>query len=240
MLTEEAHHLFVGESGVARVIQRSAELTKQAKNGEARALGGIDLPTIQKFINFWFSSCMDLFGSEISSNAATFFAAGLKGRAYEEKHYTDHSAMGLTYGLDVWDEKAAQLVRQDVPMRNAMNEVLRVDYVEDSKKGIERWNKILEREGLDFRFTVPSSRFNRRQGIYAGHHFDFQGAPVSAEAWEKLKTELLPSPEDWQFVKNLQARPITAPGQMANWIAPPPKGIDGKPTDYEYVRGEAA
>jgi benzoyl-CoA 2,3-dioxygenase component B len=29
---------------------------------------------------------------------------------------------------------------------------------------------------------------------------------------------------------------ITEPGKMANWIAPPKRGIKGKPIDYEYVR----
>src|SRR5262249_59246737 len=78
MLTEEAHHMFVGEAGVQRVVQRSAELTKQSKNGDARELGGVDLPTIQKYLNLWYSLSLDLFGSEISTNAASFFGAGLK------------------------------------------------------------------------------------------------------------------------------------------------------------------
>ncbi|HVE82432.1 MAG TPA: benzoyl-CoA 2,3-epoxidase subunit BoxB, partial [Myxococcales bacterium] len=50
MLTEEAHHMFVGEAGIQRVVQRSAELTKQSNNGDPRELGGIDLPTIQKYL----------------------------------------------------------------------------------------------------------------------------------------------------------------------------------------------
>src|SRR4029079_9696175 len=55
MLTEEAHHMFVGESGVQRVVQRTAELMKQNKNEDARAEGGIDLPTIQRYMNLWYS-----------------------------------------------------------------------------------------------------------------------------------------------------------------------------------------
>ena len=50
-----------------------------------RALGVIDLPTMQKYLNLWYSLSLDLFGGEISSNAASFFAAGLKGRAKEEQ-----------------------------------------------------------------------------------------------------------------------------------------------------------
>ena len=81
MLTEEAHHMFVGETGVLRVVQRACELAKLDPNGDARAQGGVDLATIQRYLNFWFSSSLDLFGAEVSSNAASFFAAGLKGRA---------------------------------------------------------------------------------------------------------------------------------------------------------------
>ena len=61
-----------GVTGIERIVQRSAELTKQDPNGDARAQGGIDLMTIQKYINRWFSFSLDLFGGENSSNAAEF------------------------------------------------------------------------------------------------------------------------------------------------------------------------
>lgn len=96
MLTEEAHHMFVGDTGLERILRRSAQLTALDPSGDARAQGGIDLATVQKFINFWFSYCLDLFGSEVSSNAADFFGAGLKGRFQEEKRYTEHTALGQT------------------------------------------------------------------------------------------------------------------------------------------------
>src|SRR3954462_8569834 len=37
MLTEEAHHMFVGETGVLRVVQRTCELMKKNKSEDARA-----------------------------------------------------------------------------------------------------------------------------------------------------------------------------------------------------------
>src|SRR2546429_6568823 len=80
MLTEEAHHMFVGETALQRVTQRTCELMRQDPNEDARQLGGIDLPTIQKYVNLWYSVSADLFGGEISSNAATYFGASLKGR----------------------------------------------------------------------------------------------------------------------------------------------------------------
>ena len=51
MLTEEAHHMFVGETGVARILERTCQLMQRAGSRATSArLGGIDLPTIQKYI----------------------------------------------------------------------------------------------------------------------------------------------------------------------------------------------
>src|SRR5438552_8578387 len=52
MLTEEAHHMFVGESGGGRIIQRTCELMREHKTGEVRKYGAIDLATIQRYLNF--------------------------------------------------------------------------------------------------------------------------------------------------------------------------------------------
>src|SRR5262244_542128 len=115
MLTEEAHHMFVGETGIGRVVQRSAELSRKSKHGDPRELGGIDLATIQKYVNFWYSASLDLFGGEISSNAAEYFAAGLKGRVNEEK-FQDHLALEGAYPMEIPD-RAGQLKREEVPLR---------------------------------------------------------------------------------------------------------------------------
>jgi benzoyl-CoA 2,3-dioxygenase component B len=83
MLTEEAHHMFVGESGISRVIQRTCAAMNELKTddvGKLRAAGVIDLPTIQRYLNFHFSVTIDLFGADESSNAATFYSTGIKGR----------------------------------------------------------------------------------------------------------------------------------------------------------------
>jgi benzoyl-CoA 2,3-dioxygenase component B len=237
MLTEEAHHMFVGETGVGRVVQRSAELTRQDPNGDARKQGGVDLPTLQKYLNLWYSLSLDLFGSEISTNAASFFASGLKGRANEDKRYTDHVAMEGVYAMEV--PEGAGLKKEEVPLRNAMNEVLRDGYVEDCQRGVDRWNKTLDAAGLSFRFTLPSRRFHRAQGIFANLHFTPEGAPIAKDEYESKKDQWLPSAADKTFVKSLQAKPVTEIGKMANWIAPPPKGVNAKPVDFEYVRADA-
>ena len=54
---------------------------------------------IQKHINLWFSLSLDLHGNEISTNAAAYFANGLKGRA-EEAKWDDHRVVETTYDLE--------------------------------------------------------------------------------------------------------------------------------------------
>jgi benzoyl-CoA 2,3-epoxidase subunit B len=233
MLTEEAHHLSVGETGVMRVLQRAAELTKLDPNGDARAQGGIDLPTLQKYVNYWFSYCLDLFGSEISSNAADYFAAGLKGRYKEQELWSDHVALEGFHTFEIW--KDGVRTEEQIGLRNAMNELLRAEYRKDCERVLKRWNRALEEAGVAFRVSLPETRFHRRQGIYAGQHFDPRGEPISAAEFERRKYEWLPSDEDREYVGSLM-KPVYEPGKMANWIAAPNRGIDGKPVEYEYVR----
>jgi benzoyl-CoA 2,3-dioxygenase component B len=239
MLTEEAHHMFVGETGVLRVVDRTAKLMAEHKLQDpaaVRKLGVIDLPTIQKYLNLWYSLSLDLFGGEISSNAANFFATGLKGRAKEDQ-FEDHKALEGVYGMDV--VKDGRVVREEVPMRNAMNEVLRDGYVEDCQRGVDKWNRTLAEHGLDFKLTLPSRRFHRHIGIYAGTYADPTGELIGKDAFESKKSAWLPSDDDKAFVRSLMTKPIYDPTQMANWISPPKQGIKGKPVDFEYVRHDA-
>jgi benzoyl-CoA 2,3-dioxygenase component B len=232
MLTEEAHHMFVGETGVERIVQRTAELMKQDPNGDARAQGGIPLDVIQKYLNLWFALSLDLFGGEISSNAASFFAAGLKGR-YKEEGYPDHLALDQYYKMTVLKDGAP--VEEDVPMRTAMNEVLRDAYVEDCQRGVDRWNKRLAEAGLKERLFLPSKRFYRHIGLYASLPFDPEGRLLSQEVWERRKGEWLPTAEDKALVTSVQ-KAVREPGKIANWLARPARGIKGLPFEYEYVR----
>jgi benzoyl-CoA 2,3-dioxygenase component B len=232
MLTEEAHHMFVGETGVERIVQRTAELMKQNPNEDARAEGGIPLDMVQRYLNLWFALSLDLFGGEISSNAASYFAAGLKGRAFEEK-CSDHVALGETYRMPV--VKDGTVVDEEVPLRNAMNEVLRDQYVEDCQRGVDRWNKRLSEAGIATRLRLPSKRFYRHIGLYADMPFDADGQLLAREAWDKRRGEWLPTEVDRAYIASLQ-KSVTAPGQIANWIGKPARGIKGLPFEYEYVR----
>ncbi|MCB9761260.1 MAG: benzoyl-CoA 2,3-epoxidase subunit BoxB [Alphaproteobacteria bacterium] len=235
MLTEEAHHLFVGETSLERVMRRGAQLMKQDPNGDARAQGGIDLPTIQKWLNYWFSYSIDLFGSEISSNAANYFASGLKGRWHEAKDYKEHKALDQVYNLDVIED--GQLKTQEVPLRNAMNEVLRQDYIKDAHRVLERWNKALEEEDVPYRLSLPDSRFFRRQGVYAPYFFDPEGNLISEETYNAKIGDWLPTDADREYVASLM-QPVNEPGKMANWICPPKRGINRQPVEFEYVRAD--
>jgi benzoyl-CoA 2,3-dioxygenase component B len=233
MLTEEAFHLFVGETGMERIIRRSAELAALDPDGDVRRQGGIDFGTIQRAVNYWFSYCLDLFGGEISSNAAQYFASGLKGRYKEADRYTDHYALDVPYALPVVED--GRLVTREVPLRTAMNEVLRDDYVVDCERAVRHWNRTLEEMGSPHRVTLPSRRFHRHQGLYADHCFDPSGALISAEEFARRAPEWLPTPEDHAYLQSLMIR-VREPGKFAHWIAPPRKGIGGQGVDFEYVR----
>jgi benzoyl-CoA 2,3-dioxygenase component B len=232
MLTEEAHHMFVGEAGVERIVQRTAELMKADPNEDARAQGGIPLDMIQRYLNLWFALSLDLFGGEISSNAASFFAAGLKGR-YKEDSLDEHLALDQVYRMPV--PRDGRVEEQEVALRTAMNEVLRDAYVEDCQRGVDRWNKRLAEAGLTFQLRLPSKRFYRHIGLYADLPFDPDGRLLARDDWEKQRAQWLPSDADRSYVAALQKQ-VREPGQIAHWIATPPRGIKGLPFEYEYVR----
>ena len=236
MLTEEAHHMFVGDTGIARVVRRTLELMRELGSDDpdaVRAAGAIDLPTIQRYLNFWFSSSLDLFGADASSNAAAYFANGIKGRP-DEKRFADHLAAGTTFDLEIPDGDERTRI-ETIPMRNAMNEVVRNAYVDDCMKGLTHWNRILEAAGHAYRFSLPSTRFRRGIGSWANVPTDPAGRRIAPAAYEALLPSWLPSRDDRAFVASLMV-PVTEPGKMASWIAPPEKGIKDRPLDYEYVR----
>jgi benzoyl-CoA 2,3-epoxidase subunit B len=236
MLTEEAFHMFVGTSGITRVVRRTLEVMKAIATDDparVRSEGAIDLSTLQRYINFWFSSSLDLFGAEISSNAASYFAGGLKGRP-DEARFTDHLAVGQSLRLEMPDGKGG-VAAEDVPLRTAINEVTRAAYIRDCGVGVQRWNRLIAEAGHDFRFRLPSTHFRRSIGVWAGVPSDPEAHPISDEEWRRRQYQWLPSVEDRAFVLSLMQR-VTEPGKVAGWLAPPEIGINNAPLDYEYVR----
>ncbi len=224
--------MFVGETGIMRVVKRTCELMREHDTDDVRPYGGIDLATIQKWINFHYSICLDLFGSERSTNAANYYSMGLKGRYLETKIDDDHVLADAHVmaprieGDHIGTEEAAALT--------AMNLKLREDYAKDSQRGLNRFNKAIAEYGFDVELTLPDPAFNRNIGIFRDINATPEGKLISDEEWQARKYEWLPSPDDYAFVQSLMV-PVTEPGKMAGWIAPPKRGIHGKPIDFDYV-----
>jgi benzoyl-CoA 2,3-dioxygenase component B len=227
MLTEEAHHMFVGETGIGRIIRRTLDEMQVLRTDDPETLrraGVLDLPLLQRYINFWYASALDLFGSEISSNAANYFANGLKGRP-DEGMYEDHDASGTVEMLETPNGAEA------VPTRNAMNYITRSAYVRDCQVGLTRWNRTIAKAGFQAELALPSERFNRRVGLWAGLELGIDGRPTAHGAVEAA----LPNEADRAYVKSLMVA-VTEIGRCANWIAPADRGINNEGFDYDYVR----
>jgi benzoyl-CoA 2,3-dioxygenase component B len=239
MLTEEAHHMFVGESGVSRVIQRTCDamnaagITDPYDIEKVRALGVIDLPTIQKKLNLHYSLSLDLFGAEVSTNAANAFNAGIKGRFNEEKIDDDHQLKNDTYtAIEI---ENGQIVEREVPAITAINMRLRDDYTKDAAGGVKRWGRVIKKAGIDFELDLPHQGFHRGIGTFADVNVSPDGRIISDEEWQANVGNWLPDSNDGDFIHSLM-KPEHEAGKYANWIAPPAMGIDGKPGEFEYVQ----
>ncbi|NIR31196.1 MAG: benzoyl-CoA 2,3-epoxidase subunit BoxB [Gammaproteobacteria bacterium] len=234
MLTEEAHHMFVGITGIARIIERTCEIMREHKTDDPRKHGAIDLETIQRHVNFHYSVTLDLFGAEISTNAANSFTQSLKGRFHEVKLEDDHRLVDAAYPVLHYQNDEFKMV--EVPALNALNERLRDNYIDDVLTGIARWNRIVKAYGIDFEFKLPHRAFNRRIGMFAGMHVTPEGRIVSEEEWERRRSEWLPTADDKAYLAAIMSQPLYEPGKFANWIAPPARGINHQPIDFQYVR----
>lgn len=232
MLKEEAHHMFVGTTGVDRVVERTAQLMREHDDDDVRKYGGIPLNVIQKYINFHYSVSLDLFGGETSTNVANYYTAGLKGRWQEERRKDDHL---LTEAVAVVPRiEDGRLAEARLPALTALNADLRGEYVADCVTGVNRWNRILDSHGLDPVLYLPHVGFNRKVGTFAGHHVSPDGRVLARHEWEAAAGRWLPTAEDKTHVLSLM-RPVYEPGKIAAWVAPPRSGINGRPFDYEYV-----
>src|SRR5271166_1854489 len=232
MLTEEAHHLFVGESGVSRVVGRTCQLMKEHNTDRVGEHGGIDLTIIQKYINFHYSVSLDLFGSELSTNAANYYTAGLKGRFKETDRDDDHQLTQSGYA--VWKPDHGVIVQTDRPALIALNETLRDSYIADCERALARWNKVIREAGISFELKLPHRGFRRSIGEFAGVNVTPDGQIVTDEEWQRRTADWMPTRADREFVASLM-KPTTAPGQFASWIAPPARGINHQALDFEYV-----
>lgn len=231
--------MFVGETGVGRTIERTCQAMKQAGIEDpydiqaVRKLGVVDLPTLQKKANLHFSLSLDLFGSEVSTNAANYYNAGLKGRFQEVKIEDDHQLTAAIYPVLKFVDGQIRII--DEPALTAINMRLRDDYVKDCQGGVNRWNKIIEKMGVKFQLKLPSVAFNRHIGEFRDVDASPEGVMLSPAEWARKKDEWLPSSADGDYIASLM-QPCWERGKYANWIAAPKVGIDNKPGDFEYVK----
>ncbi len=232
MLTEEAHHMFVGETGIGRVVQRTCELMKQHDANEVGEFGGIDLKLIQKYLNFHYSVSLDLFGAELSTNAANYFSMGLKGRFNEEVHDDDHQLKRALYTITQVDDD--RIVQKEQPALLALNETLRDAYIADCARGVARWNKVIKTAEIDFELTLPHRGFHRAIGDCAALKVTPQGRIITETEWKANHAQWLPTAAERQFVGSLM-HGVTEPGKFAGWIAPPARGINHQGIDFKYV-----
>jgi benzoyl-CoA 2,3-dioxygenase component B len=176
---------------------------------------------------------LDLFGNEISTNAANAFHAGLKGRFREDRLKDDHQLENDTYPLLRLVD--GQIKAEDSPALSALNMRLRDDYVVDCNIGVGRWNKVIEGFGIAFQIKLPHVAFHRHIGEFTRIVADVNGNLLADSDWNAKRADYLPSDSDKDFIESLM-KPRTEPAQFASWIAPPRVGIDNKPGDFEYVK----
>jgi benzoyl-CoA 2,3-epoxidase subunit B len=237
MLKEEAHHMFVGTTGVDRVVERTAQVMVENDTDDVAALGAIPLPVIQKYLNFHYSVSLDLFGGDTSTNVANYYTAGLKGRWMEERRKDDHLLDSDSIMVDaLLDAGTGQqsIAQTEVSALVGLNTDLRRQYIADCEGGVKRWNRILEGAGVSRRLALPHPSFNRKVGAFAGIEASPAGEILTAAEWEQRKSQWLPTDTDKTFVRSLM-RPVHERGKIAAWLAPPRNGINGQPFDYDYV-----
>ena len=196
----------------------------------------IDLPTIQKKLNLHYTLSLDLFGSEVSTNAANAFNAGIKGRYRETQIEDDHQLQNDTY--PVLKLVNGEIKRVDEPALTALNMRLRDDYTQDCVKGLLRWNKIITLAGYDYKLDAAERRVPspdrrvqgracdaRRRADRRRHVGEAQDRVAALDRRRRLHRQ----PDDSRRPK---------PAKFASWISPPKVGIDNKPGDFEYVKIE--
>lgn len=223
--------MFVGAGGIGRVVQRTVELMAEHDTVDVAPHGGINLDTLQRYLNLHYSVSLDLFGSETSTNAANYYAAGLKGRYQESRRADDHRLHGAEVAAPVIDD--GRIATRAVPALSALNLGLRSDYTDDCEKGLTRWNRTLAPVGVEL--TLPHVGFHRAVGVFGGRSITPDGRFVSATEWEAQRDQWLPTDSDRAHIASLM-RPVTEPGLMASWIAPPATGIGTKPVEFAYVK----
>ena len=59
-----------------------------------------------------------------------------------------------------------EIMRVDEPALTALNMRLRDDYTADCQRGLDRWNKVIGKTGVDFKLELPHVGFHRQIGEF--------------------------------------------------------------------------
>ena len=162
MLKEESFHLGTGANGLRRVVKQ----------------GVIPCSLIQKYINKWVSTGLDLFGTDDSSSAQWAYVYGIKGR---------------------YDEREAGTEAD----REHLNEASRDLYFHELREEMRRISKA-RKEG-EPELYIPSDKFKRGIGKYAGKNYTVEGESFdgSEEEYQAYLDSVLPTDEDEETLVNV-------------------------------------
>jgi benzoyl-CoA 2,3-dioxygenase component B len=155
MLKEESFHLGTGANGLRRIVKQ----------------GVIPCALIQKYLNKWVSTGLDLFGVDESTSAQWAYVFGIKGR---------------------YDEREAKVPAN----REQLNEESRGHYFTELKEEMRRISK--PRKQGEPELYITSDKFNRDVGMYHDKRYDVHGGAFEGndDEWEKYLTSVLPTDED--------------------------------------------
>jgi len=165
--------------------------------------------------------------------AVTTAVLGLKGRFEESKKRDDHRLKDATYTVS--ELAGDRITTREASALPSLNERLRDDYIADCQRGLDRWNQIIKKHEIDQELRLPHRGFHRAIGLCAELKVSPDGRVLSEAEWDAKKHEWLPTEADAQYILSLM-QPVTQTGRFANWIAPPARGVNGRPIDFEYVR----
>ena len=99
---------------------------------------------------------------------------------------------------------------------------------------LKRWNRLIKKSGQDIVLALPSTRFRRSIGIWAGIETNPGGKIISKSEFDANISSWLPSENDREYIKSLMVQ-VTEVNKTAGWIASPSRGINKLDTGYEYV-----
>ena len=161
MLKEESFHLGTGANGLRRIVKQ----------------GVIPCELLQKYLNKWISTGLDLFGTDDSTSAQWAYVYGVKGR---------------------YDERESDIEAD----REHLNEASRELYFQELREEMRRISAA-RKEGEPELF-IPSDRFNRGIGNYAGKNFTIRGEKFEGtdEEYQAYLISVLPTEEDEHKLMN--------------------------------------